>query len=82
MKRYVKPEWKGYLAVHETISGYQCFLCNDEEFARTALTIDRLESLQLSYPRGYKLIYKRREDAEKIIAYIAKHNRFTEVLRI
>ena len=77
MKRYVKPGWKGYLAVHETKSGYQCFLCNDEEFARTALTIDRLESLQLSYPK----CYKRREDAEKIMAHIAKYNRFTEVLR-
>lgn len=81
MKRYVKPGWKGYLAVHETKSGYQCFLCNDEEFARTALTIDRLESLQLHHPKCYKLIYKRREDAEKIMAHIAKYNRFTEVLR-
>ena len=81
MKKYVKPGWKGYLAVHETISGWQCFLCNDEEFARTALTIDRLESLQLSYPRGYKLIYKRREEAEKVMSHIAKYNRFTEVLR-
>ena len=47
---------------------------------RTALTIDRLESLQLSYPREYKLIYKRREEAEKVMSHIAKYNRFMEVL--
>ena len=80
MKKYVKPGWKGYLAVHETISGWQCFLCKRLGTCRRN-SLDRLESLQLSYPKCYKLIYKRREDAEKIMAHIAKYNRFTEVLR-
>lgn len=80
-KKYGKPHWKGYLAVHETISGFSCFLCNDEDFARTVLTIDRLHSLQLSCPRGYKLSYKKREDAEAMLNHIAKLNKFTEILK-
>ena len=80
-KHYAKANWKGYLAVHETISGFTCFLCNDEEFVRTPLTIDHLQSLELSFSRNYKLIYKSRKEADDVLAHIAKLNRFTEVLR-
>ena len=80
-KIYVKSNWKGYLAVHETISGFQLFLCNDEEYARTALTIDRMQSLEQSHPRNYKLIYKSRQEADDVLAHIARLNKFSEVLR-
>ena len=44
-------EWKGYLAVHETISGYECFICNDEPFTRIALTEEHLKDYQLGIPK-------------------------------
>ena len=79
--RYVKPGWRGYLEVHETKSGYTCFFCNDVEFQRMALTLEHMESLELSIPRGYKLIYKNRAEAEKVLAHIARLSGFTKVLK-
>ena len=79
--RYYKNRWKGYLEVHETIAGFSCFLCNDEEFTRAVLTRSRMEELEIAIPRDYKLTYKTREEADKMMSYIAKHNGFSEVLR-
>ena len=72
-------EWKGYLAVHETISGYECFICNDEPFTRIALTEEHLKDYQLGIPKNYHLIYKTREAAEEMLQRIAKLNGFTKI---
>lgn len=78
--RYIRSGWKGYLKVHETKSGFTCFFCNDEEFQRMALTVDHLQSMEISVPRGYKLIYKTRAEAERYLAHIAKFNGFSKVI--
>lgn len=72
-------EWKGYLAVHETISGYECFICNDDPFTRIALTEEHLKDYQLGIPKNYHLIYKTREAAEEMLQRIAKLNGFTKI---
>lgn len=81
--RYVKiadgVQWKGYLEVHEVISGFACFMCNDEPFARLALTEDRLKDLQLGIPKNYHLIYKTKDAAEDMLSHIAKLNGFSKI---
>jgi hypothetical protein len=72
-------EWKGYLAVHETISGYECFICNDDPFTRIALTEEHLKDYQLGIPKNYHLIYKTQEAAEEMLQRIAKLNGFTKI---
>ena len=72
-------QWKGYLEVHETISGFECFMCNDEPFARIALTEEHLKDFELSIPKNYHLIYKTREAAEEMLARIAKLNDFSKI---
>lgn len=72
-------EWKGYLAVHETISGYECFICNDDPFTRIALTEEHLKDYQLGIPKNYHLICKTREAAEEMLQRIAKLNGFTKI---
>lgn len=72
-------EWKGYLQVHDTIRGFACFMCNDERFERLMLTRDHAEGLNLSLPKDYRLILKTREEAEAMMAKIAKLNGFSKL---
>lgn len=72
-------QYKGYLEVHETISGFECFLCNDEPFARLVLTEEHMKDNQLSIPKNYHLIYRTREAAEDMLKRIAKLNGFTKI---
>ncbi len=65
-----------YLQVHETINGFACFICRDDRYERTALTREHAEDLQLSLPKGYKIIYQRREDADEQMRRIARLNGF------
>lgn len=81
--KYIKiaggVQWKGRLEVHETISGFECFICNDEPFSQLPLTQEHLEDLQMSIPKNYRLIYKTREAAEEMLARIAKLNGYSKI---
>lgn len=81
--RYIKindgVQWKGYLQVHETISGFSCFICNDDKFERLMLTRDHAESFHLSLPKDYRLVTKTREAAEDFMKRIAKLNGFSKL---
>lgn len=83
MSKYIKivdgVQWKGSLEVHETISGFECFMCSDDPFARIALTEEHLKDYELGIPKNYHLIYKTRDAAEEMLARIAKLNDFSKI---
>ncbi|MCR5035858.1 MAG: hypothetical protein K6A73_00860 [Bacteroidales bacterium] len=76
--RYIKikdnVQWKGWLEAKETINGYCCFACNDEPFMRMLLTKEHMEDLQLGIPKGYKITYRTMDEAQEMMARIAKLN--------